>query len=271
MRSSVLEALADPKHPAGPSLEYGARYSLGRYLPHTRELRAVAHSVGQREPRRHLGVDRQVRRPRRLPPRARGDPARAGGFRGHVRLPERPRLTCSKGLPQGNLLPAFVANGRSTSEGRCDEGMAMNFGSIIAAAALVMAAACASADETKADQAGPAPALPAPDVVMAAAPPPPFTYWAPDGSTIRNHPRQAGIWIAQAAGRPDRYYFGDQCQASRYQKFVGRPLAEMPAAPPGALWRTHCSTCAVTQDLAPNRLNISFDEKTGAIDAIACG
>jgi hypothetical protein len=110
-----------------------------------------------------------------------------------------------------------------------------------------------------------------PSVVMEADPAPPFTYWAAEGSTLRNHPRQAGIWIGEVAGQRDRYYFGDQCQASRYQQFVGRPLAEMPSAPQGAVWRKHCSSCAVTQDLAMTRMNISFDEKSQRIDAIACG
>jgi hypothetical protein len=110
-----------------------------------------------------------------------------------------------------------------------------------------------------------------PAVVMEADPVPPFTYWAPEHSTIRNHSRQAGIWIAQAAGQPHRYYFGDQCQASRYQQFVGRPLAELPRAPQGAVWRMYCSTCSVTQDLAITRMNISFGEKSQTIDAIACG
>ncbi|WCM27347.1 hypothetical protein NDN01_25760 [Sphingomonas sp. QA11] len=110
-----------------------------------------------------------------------------------------------------------------------------------------------------------------PNIVMEADPVPPFTYWAPEGATIRNHPRQVGVWVAQGAGQPDRYYFGDQCGASGYQQFVGRSLAEMPSAPTGAVWRTHCSACAVTQDLAMARLNISFDERTQTIDRIACG
>lgn len=147
----------------------------------------------------------------------------------------------------------------------------MNLGWIAAAAALVMVTACSPADGQGPDRPQVSPNLPPPDVILQADPPPPFTYWAPQGATIRNHPRQAGVWIAQAEGRPDQYYFGDRCQASRYQRFVGRPVAEMPDAPQDAVWRTHCSTCAVTQELAPHRMNISFDAKTGTIVAIACG
>jgi len=108
-------------------------------------------------------------------------------------------------------------------------------------------------------------------VVVEADPPPPFTYWAPEGSTIRNHPRNPLIWVAQVAGQPERYYYGDECQASRYQHLLGRPLSEMPDAPKDAIWRTHCSTCARTSDLGWVRMNISYDEDTRTVVEIACG
>ena len=38
--------------------------------------------------------------------------------------------------------------------------------------------------------------LATPNVVMEADPLPPFTYWAPESATIRNHPRMDGVWIA---------------------------------------------------------------------------
>lgn len=136
--------------------------------------------------------------------------------------------------------------------------------------AVLMAGACGTADGQQTDQAA-APMLPTPEVVMQADPAPPFTYWAAEGSTIRNHARQAGVWIAQGPGQTDRYYFGDRCQASRYQQFVGRPVSEMPAPPQGAEWRTHCTTCAVIQNLVSTRMNISFNEDTKTIEAITCG
>ena len=137
-------------------------------------------------------------------------------------------------------------------------------------AAVLMTGACTLADGQQNGRAA-APTLPTPEVVMEADPAPPFTYWAAEGSTIRNHGRQAGVWVAQLPGQTDRYSFGDRCQASRYQQFVGRPVAEMPASPGAAEWRTHCTTCAVTQNLAWTRMNISFNDRTGTIEAIACG
>lgn len=147
--------------------------------------------------------------------------------------------------------------------------MKLTFGA--AGATILLLAACTASEGQQKDRTPVPIELPTPNVIMEAKPAPPFTYWAPEGSTIRNHSRNSGIWIAQSAGKPDKYYFGDQCQASRYQQFVGRPLAEMPEAPQGAIWRTHCSSCVVTDDLSFDRMNIGFDEKTNTVDAITCG
>jgi hypothetical protein len=58
-------------------------------------------------------------------------------------------------------------------------------------------------------------ALAKPNVIMAADPPPPFTYWAPENSTIRNHTRQPGIWIAESEDGSRKYYFGDPMSCVR--------------------------------------------------------
>ncbi|OJY74093.1 MAG: hypothetical protein BGP09_27230 [Rhizobium sp. 60-20] len=126
---------------------------------------------------------------------------------------------------------------------------------------------CASAENATTGAA----ALARPNVVMAADPPPPFTYWAPENSTIRNHPRQPGIWIAESPGGGRKYYFGDQCRASEFQRFVGKPLDRLPAKPADATWRLTCSTCAATSDLGWTRMNVTYDEKTRTIAEIACG
>lgn len=90
----------------------------------------------------------------------------------------------------------------------------------------------------------PADELAQPTVVMEAVPPPPFTYWAPVGSTIRNHPRQSGVWIAEVDGQAQRYYFGDQCHASRYQKFIGQPVEALPS-------RLACHLLDMRSDVRP--------------------
>lgn len=110
-----------------------------------------------------------------------------------------------------------------------------------------------------------------PDISMEADPPPPFTYWAPAGSTIRNHPREPEVWIAETDGGSKRYYYGDRCRASAYQHLVGRPTDALPEKPAGVVWREACTSCAVQSDLNRVRMNISYDENIGIIEAISCG
>ncbi|WP_330999207.1 hypothetical protein [Oryzicola mucosus] len=114
-------------------------------------------------------------------------------------------------------------------------------------------------------------ALAEPNVIMVANPQPPYTYWAPENSTIRNHPRERGIWIAETKDGSRKYYFGDQCRASDYQRFVGQPMDALPKKPANATWRLGCSTCAHTSDLVRTRMNVTHSEKTGAINEIYCG
>ena len=140
-----------------------------------------------------------------------------------------------------------------------------------ASSAVLVLGGCSVTDRKAADQPNLSSSLPTPAVIMEAAPPPPFTYWAAAGSTIRNHGHQPGIWIGQKAGKPDRYYFGDGCLASKHQQLVGRRVSEMPAPPADAVWRTHCAGCAVNQDLRWDRMTITFNDDSRRVEAIACG
>jgi Peptidase inhibitor I78 family. len=63
----------------------------------------------------------------------------------------------------------------------------------------------------------------------------------------------------------------DQCNASAFQSYVGRPSSSLPPAPAGAIWRASCSTCAVTMDYNPSRMNIVYDDRTHIIQSIRCG
>jgi hypothetical protein len=110
-----------------------------------------------------------------------------------------------------------------------------------------------------------------PNVVMAADPEPPFTYWVPRYSTVRNHPRQPGIWIADFKDGSRKYYFGDQCRASEYQHFIGRRIDVLPEKPANAIWRLACSTCPRISDVDWTRMNVSYDQETKKINDISCG
>lgn len=62
-----------------------------------------------------------------------------------------------------------------------------------------------------------------------------------------------------------------QCKADQYQRYVGRNRTELPAKPANETWRVTCTTCPVTMDFNPNRLNIVYDEATGVIREVKCG
>ena len=63
----------------------------------------------------------------------------------------------------------------------------------------------------------------------------------------------------------------DQCKASQYQSYVGRNRSTLPARPAGETWRVTCTTCPVTMDYNPSRLNILYDEQSGIIRQVKCG
>jgi hypothetical protein len=62
-----------------------------------------------------------------------------------------------------------------------------------------------------------------------------------------------------------------QCRADQYQRFVGRNRTELPPQPAGETWRVTCTTCPVTMDYNPGRLNILFDQSSGIIREVKCG
>lgn len=62
-----------------------------------------------------------------------------------------------------------------------------------------------------------------------------------------------------------------QCRADQYQRLVGRHRSELPPKPPGATWRVTCTTCPVTMDYNPNRLNIFYEQSSGIIREVRCG
>jgi hypothetical protein len=62
-----------------------------------------------------------------------------------------------------------------------------------------------------------------------------------------------------------------QCKADQYQRFVGRNRTELPPKPAGETWRVTCTTCPVTMDYSPSRLNIFYEQSTGIIREVKCG
>ena len=63
----------------------------------------------------------------------------------------------------------------------------------------------------------------------------------------------------------------DICKAGELQYLVGRPKTEIPVPVDVVNRRVTCTTCPVTMDYSPGRLNILFEESTGVIREVKCG
>lgn len=62
-----------------------------------------------------------------------------------------------------------------------------------------------------------------------------------------------------------------RCRADQYQHYIGRNSSELPPRPANETWRVTCTTCPVTMDYSPSRLNIFYDDATGIIREVKCG
>jgi hypothetical protein len=105
---------------------------------------------------------------------------------------------------------------------------------------------------TAAPQASPAAAPPARGAPAPAPAPPPAVA-----------PRSA-------VPRPD-VTVRDPCGAADLQGLVGRPRTEIPVPIDPNRQRVACTTCPVTEDFNPARLNFFFDAQTGVIRQVRCG
>ena len=76
------------------------------------------------------------------------------------------------------------------------------------------------------------------------------------------------------AGGPGPLPPGDgasQCKAGQYQRYIGRNRSELPPRPSDEVWRVTCTTCPVTMDYNPRRLNILFEQSSGVFREGKCG
>jgi len=63
----------------------------------------------------------------------------------------------------------------------------------------------------------------------------------------------------------------DECGAADHQRLVGQPRSKIPVPVNPALQRVACTTCPMTMDFVPRRLNFLFDAETGLIREVRCG
>ncbi|WP_241209799.1 hypothetical protein [Brevundimonas fluminis] len=63
----------------------------------------------------------------------------------------------------------------------------------------------------------------------------------------------------------------DQCGAHELQWLIGKDRSEIPVPVNPYARRVTCTTCAVTEDWSPTRLNIFFDQETNKVETVRCG
>lgn len=63
----------------------------------------------------------------------------------------------------------------------------------------------------------------------------------------------------------------DLCRAGDLQYLVGKPKTDIPVPVDVVNRRVTCTTCPVTEDFSPYRLNIFFNERTEIVEQVRCG
>ena len=63
----------------------------------------------------------------------------------------------------------------------------------------------------------------------------------------------------------------DYCGAKSLQYLVGQHRTKIPVPVNPSSRRVTCTTCPVTMDYSPYRLNIFYDQATGIIKEVKCG
>jgi hypothetical protein len=63
----------------------------------------------------------------------------------------------------------------------------------------------------------------------------------------------------------------DLCRAGELQWLVGKPKTEIPVPVDVVNRRVACTTCPITEDYSPYRLNIFFSERTDIVEQVRCG
>ncbi|NEX91324.1 peptidase inhibitor I78 [Caulobacter sp. 17J65-9] len=63
----------------------------------------------------------------------------------------------------------------------------------------------------------------------------------------------------------------DQCGAQALQYLIGKPKTEIPVPVDVDNRRVACTTCPITEEFVPKRLNIFFDQSSGLVTEVRCG
>jgi len=64
---------------------------------------------------------------------------------------------------------------------------------------------------------------------------------------------------------------GDQCGATQLQALIGQPRTSIPVPVDVTSRRVACTTCPLTEDYSPSRLNILYNRDSGLVERVFCG
>ena len=87
----------------------------------------------------------------------------------------------------------------------------------------------------------------------------------PPPPAAQARPPTPPAWSVATPGAKDR------CGAAELQGLIGHSRTEIPVPVRPERQRVACTSCPVTQDESPERLNFFFDAATGLIREIRCG
>ncbi len=127
----------------------------------------------------------------------------------------------------------------------------------IAGLIAVLSLAGCSSDPKPAQTAKTAQTAPAPKPVLVGSPRPALAPSAPPQSHV---PAAPSVEVAV-----------DQCGAWELADLIGKPRTEIPIPINPGQRRVYCTSCMVTQDYDPTRLNVMFDSRSGLITEVKCG
>jgi hypothetical protein len=77
--------------------------------------------------------------------------------------------------------------------------------------------------------------------------------------------------LSQPTGSRPSDPTADQCRAGELQWLVGKPKIEIPVPVDVVNRRVTCTSCPITQDYSPTRLNIFFNDQTEIVEQVRCG
>ena len=99
----------------------------------------------------------------------------------------------------------------------------------------------------------------------------PVTYEPRAAPTLPDRPVSSPRMQSPAPPAPVERPPADACGAAAHAHLVGKNRTEIPVPVNPSQRRVACTTCPITEEFSPWRLNFFYDAKTGVITEVRCG